>query len=381
MSAMSTPEPQQQIGLADPVPWFGAKTVGGNSIDLHVLAGRWVVLAFLGAAGAPAAEEQLAAILALAAKASEAALMVLAITPDAQNFPRFAQTAQPGFALIEDRDSGIARAYGAVASPRTIVLDPMLRAVANIAWTDPNGHAATLAACVAGLPPVDDSAGVPMSAPVLIVPRVFEFELCDFLVGLYDEMGGTDSGFMMAEAGKTATVVNHQLKRRQDLVIGHSELRTIIRDRIVRRLLPAIERHFQYRATRMDRYMVACYDSVLGGHFYRHRDNLLPGTRHRRFAVSINLAGGYQGCDLVFPEFGSRTYRPPTGGAVVFSTATLHQVQPITGGRRVAFVPFLYGEADVAIRLQDNQHLAGSSTHYAGGDDDRLYPEPLQKAS
>jgi len=64
---------------------------------------------------------------------------------------------------------------------------------------------------------------------------------------------------------------------------------------------------------------------------------------HRRFAVSINLnAEGVEGGDLRFPEFGSRTYRPPTGGAVVFCCALLHEATPVTRGRRYAFLPFLY---------------------------------------
>ncbi|HTP92065.1 MAG TPA: hypothetical protein VMJ52_10040 [Xanthobacteraceae bacterium] len=60
--------------------------------------------------------------------------------------------------------------------------------------------------------------------------------------------------------------------------------------------------------------------------------NINAGAQHRRFAVTINLNHDYSGCDLVFPEFGSRTYRAPHGGAVVFSCGALHQVTPITRG-------------------------------------------------
>ena len=135
------------------------------------------------------------------------------------------------------------------------------------------------------------------------------------------------------------------------------EVRDTIRGQIVRRLVPAIERFFQFSATRMDRYIVACYDSAIGGHFHRHRDNVNVGAQHRRFAVTINLNNDYDGCDLIFPEFGRRTYRAPHGGAVVFSCGALHQVTPVTRGKRYAFLAFLYGEADAALarekRLQD----------------------------
>jgi hypothetical protein len=100
--------------------------------------------------------------------------------------------------------------------------------------------------------------------------------------------------------------------------------------------VPAIGQFFQFHATRMDRYIVACYDSAVGGHFYRHRDNVNIGAQHRRFAVTINLNKDYEGCDMVLPEFGRRTYRAPVGGAMVFSCGALHQVTPVTSGRRYA---------------------------------------------
>jgi hypothetical protein len=361
------------IALGDPVPWFGARTVTGATIDLHVDAGRWIVLAFVSSlddprsavalapllAAAPFDEDRLVAHIVLAAKATQATL---------------AAWSRRGVGIIADFDGSIGRLYGAFGSPRTIVLDPMLRAVANLAWDDPALHARTLDGLLQGLPPVDDSCGVALTAPALIVPRVLDYPLCDFLVRLYDQMGGEDSGFLLDRDGRSATVIDHRLKRRQDLLIAVPELREPIRHQIVRRLLPAVARYFQFTATRMDRYLVSCYDSALGGHFFRHRDNLNAGAQHRRFAVSINLNGDYTGCDLVFPEFGRRAYRAPVGGAVVFSAGALHEVTPIHSGRRYAFLPFLYGESDAALRLANNDRLHDGAARYAGDDSDRLFP-------
>ena len=165
------------------------------------------------------------------------------------------------------------------------------------------------------------------------------------------------------------TVVDHRFKRRQDVVIGNPELRALMKDRIARRLVPALERWFQFRPTRMDRCIVCCYDSATGGYFYRHRDNLLPGARHRRFAMALNLNGNYAGGDLVCPEFGPARYRAPVGGAAVFSTGLLHQVTPVTEGRRYAFIAFLYGESDVEIRARDNALLGSGSVPYEAGED------------
>ena len=165
-----------------------------------------------------------------------------------------------------------------------------------------------------------------------------------------------------------------QLKRRSDVIVAVPEVRDLIRDHIVRRLLPAIERYFQFKATRMDRYIVACYDSEVGGHFHRHRDNVNAGAQHRRFAVSINLNGNFDGCDLMFPEFGRKTYRPPDGGALVFSCGALHQVTPVTRGKRYAFLAFLYAEEDAKMREANNARLHDGERKYLGLND-RLFPE------
>jgi predicted 2-oxoglutarate/Fe(II)-dependent dioxygenase YbiX len=227
---------------------------------------------------------------------------------------------------------------------------------------------------LASLPAVDDSAGVPLTAPVLIVPRVFDFPLCETLIKFYEKLGGEESGFLFDVKGQTTRVVDHRLKRRSDLAVAHPQLREAIRSQIVRRLVPAIGQFFQFNATRMDRYIVACYDSAVGGHFYRHRDNVNIGAQHRRFAVTINLNRDYQGCDMVLPEFGRRAYRAPVGGAMVFSCGALHQVTPVTSGRRYAFLAFLYGEADAALRESNNARLHQTAAQYAV-ESDLLFPE------
>jgi peroxiredoxin len=371
---------RNRITLGDPVPWFSAATITGGSVDLHVDAGRWIVLAFIGNPNEPRAASELAALLGQAELFSEDRLVLhVVLTAPLLDPSALVACIGPAFNVIADYDGSLSARYGAQGAPRSIVLDPMLRAVADIAWDNPSGHAALLAQVMRGLPAVDDAAGVPMSAPALIVPRVLDFPLCDLLVNLYGRIGGNDSGFMLDHGGKTATVVDHRLKRRQDMIVALPELRQAIRERVVARLVPAIARFFQFDATRMDRYLVSCYDATLGGHFFRHRDNENGGALHRRFAVTINLNGDYDGCDLRFPEFGRRSYRAPVGGAIVFSCGALHEVTPITRGRRFAMIPFLYGEADAARRRANNARLHDGERLYEG-EDDRLFPEPAVAA-
>ena len=364
---------QNQIALGDPVPWFSAATITGGSFHLQVAAGRWIVLCFLGPADGAQARQKLAELLGDADLFDEDRLTahVVLATPPAEPPAEIGNSA---VSFLADYDRALSRSYGALETSRTVVLDPMLRAIANIAWDSLDDHLPGLRDLLRSLPRVDDAAGVPMHAPVLIIPRVFDFPFCELLVKLYDRMGGRDSGFMLDVAGKTQTVVDHRLKRRNDLPLVAPALREAICDQLRRRLLPTINAYFQFAATRMDRYIVACYDSAVGGHFYRHRDNVNAGAQHRRFAVTLNLNKDYDGCDLQFPEFGRKIYRAPVGGAVVFSCGALHQVTPITRGRRYAFLAFLYGEADAVLREANNERLQDGEARYSGMDD-RLFPE------
>ena len=169
--------------------------------------------------------------------------------------------------------------------------------------------------------------------------------------------------------GRTVVVPVPGMKRRRDCLVAEGGLMAAIRTRLALRLLPEIKRAFQFDATRIERYLIGCYDAAQGGGFQSHRDDTVPGTAHRRFAVSINLnAEEHEGGELGFPEYGGGRYRPPTGAAVVFSCALLHEALPVTAGRRYAFLPFLYDEAAAAIRLaQDGQLGAGVARYAASG--------------
>ena len=207
-----------------------------------------------------------------------------------------------------------------------------------------------------------------MTAPVLVVPGVLPPNMCRHLIELYERKGGTESGFMREENGLTVAKVDHSHKRRADCHFDDQNLIGALKGMMVRGLLPMIQRAFQFNANRVERWMVACYDGREGGHFRAHRDNTTKGTAHRKFACTINLnAESYGGGDLCFPEFGRRTYRAPTGGAVVFSCSLLHEAQPVTRGRRYALLPFLYDDAGARIREQNLAYVGPELQDYRSG--------------
>ncbi|MCA1653455.1 MAG: 2OG-Fe(II) oxygenase, partial [Sphingomonadales bacterium] len=165
-------------------------------------------------------------------------------------------------------------------------------------------------------------------------------------------------------------IMDPSFKVRRDWLVEDPELARFLNQRLVHRLNPMIRRTFQFRPTRVERLIVSCYEAENGGHFRAHRDNTTRGTAHRQFAVTINLnAGEYEGGDLVFPEFGPRSYRAPTGGAIVFSCSLLHQALPVTSGRRFALLPFLYDDERARLREKNAHFLEGEAANYKVSDD------------
>jgi predicted 2-oxoglutarate/Fe(II)-dependent dioxygenase YbiX len=264
----------------------------------------------------------------------------------------------PGVRYVRDPAGQIAAQFRFATSDgpgpaEWTMLDPTLRVIAAA----PMAQAQALFASLRALPAPDGHAGVTLHAPVLIVPRVFEPAVCRRLIDHYESVGGEVSGVMREIDGRTVGQVD-SFKSRRDALIDDAGFQRELRARIARRLLPEIAKAYQFEATRIERYIVARYDAEEGGYFRPHRDNTTKGTAHRRFAVSINLnAEAFEGGDLRFPEYGQRTYRPPTGGAVVFSCALLHEATPVTKGRRYAFLPFLYDEEGARVREANLRYL------------------------
>jgi predicted 2-oxoglutarate/Fe(II)-dependent dioxygenase YbiX len=233
---------------------------------------------------------------------------------------------------------------------------------------DPVQHAEEILSILKRLPQIGPHRRGGTQAPVLLLPNIFEPALCRRLIEGYETAGGEESGFMREKDGKTVLVIDHKHKRRSDWTISDETLKNNARQRIQRRIVPEIEKAFQFKITRMERYIVACYDASVGGYFQAHRDNTTKGTAHRRFAVTVNLnSDEYEGGELMFPEYGRTIFKPPVGGAVVFSCSLLHQALPVTRGKRYAFLPFLYDDAAARVREANNAYLGENVAPYKPG--------------
>lgn len=361
----------------DPAPWFKQRSTSNPRYVFDTVAGRYIVLCLFGSAADPLSRSALEAVTRARAVFDDGFASFFGVSADpADEQQRRVRESLPGLRFFWDFDGLIGRLYGALPAEgasedaglaprrRWVVLGPTLRVVAVVPFAPGDTGAARVLALLRGLPPPDRWTGHEVAAPVLLLPDVFEPALRQALVDAYEAHGGEESGFMREANGKTVEVRDASHKIRRDHTLVDPRLIARARERIQRRVVPEIAKAHQFHVTRMERHLVACYAAEDGAHFRAHRDNTTKGTAHRRFAVSVNLNAEFDGGEVGFPEYGPRLYKPAPGAAVVFSCSLLHQVSPVTRGRRYAFLPFLYDEAAARKREANRAFLAESVGTY-----------------
>lgn len=249
---------------------------------------------------------------------------------------------------------------GIAYDPTTIVLNENLQVLNLFPVETHIPHTELVFSYLQTLAPRPIPQVITQQAPVLLIPNVFSTEFCQELIGRYTADGGTESGFMRQEGDKTVVVLDPTIKRRRDWLVTDARLLEQINSQLGRRVIPEIEKAFQFRVTCFERYVVACYEATSQGFFQPHRDNTAAGTAHRRFALTLNLNTGYEGGCLRFPEYSSDLYAPAPGSAVVFSCSLLHEATPVTQGKRLVLLSFLYGDEDAKLRQQTQSRIVRS---------------------
>lgn len=352
--------------IGAPAPWFTAVTDANPRYQFHTTAGRWLMLAFLGSLRAPQSAAFMDAVRARRHLFDDHAASFFAVGINPAEDALLA-TDLPGLRFFRDHDRAISKTYGAARDadaayrPYVLLIDRTLRVTDAAPLAEAHRLFDRLAAHLG------PDADIPVAdhPPILIAPRIFDADLCARLIAYFHTAGSTPSGFMRERDGRTVPVHDPTFKSRNDAIITDDALRRETQACVHDRLKPLIERAFGWRATRMERYIVARYAASENGHFNPHRDNTTRGTAHRKFAVTINLnAEDYDGGDLRFPEFGQKTYRAPTGGAVVFGCGLLHEATQVTRGERFAFLPFLYDEDGARLREANAAFVSSSGSDY-----------------
>lgn len=360
----------RQITAGEPAPWFTLRGTVNPRYTIDTAAGRYLVLCFFGSSSSPHSTARLQAVFSRPDLFNDAFAAFFGISADPRDQDGRLQDRLPGYRFLWDNELLAARLYGvapaappspAAASPAQspqtqslrplwAVLDPTMRMIEIIPFAQDGSDIPRLISLLEEQPAPDRFAGFRLQAPVLCLPRVFEPDLCEALIATYETQGGELSGTMRQIGNATVGVNDLSFKSRRDCDITDQGMVSRIQQAIYRRVLPEIRKVHQYNVTRMERYIVSCYDAAEGGHFNAHRDNTTSGTAHRRFAVSINLNADFDGGEVSFPEYGPEGLKAPAGGAVVFSCSLLHRVAPVTRGRRYAFLPFVYDDEAAKIR-------------------------------
>lgn len=361
----------QRFVRGDFLPDFGADSNVNPNFAFGTLGGRQVILVFIGSAGSPYGRSLVDALLQQADWLAYRRILVYLVTADRKDRSEGRLDHLPNrYTVFWDFDRSIHRLYGMVATPADAApgVDVMrvgaflvrenLRLHATIAPSPVEDFGARIRSAAETLPPLRSDRPVSGQAPILLVPEVVDRTFCTRLIEYYETHGGSESGFMRDVSGATRGVHDGQVKRRKDCYIQDEDLQRALRQAIVRRVIPEIEKAFVQRMTRIERYVISCYDETDQGFFKPHRDNRTKATAHRKFAMSLNLnSEEYEGGSLRFPEYGPYTYKPETGGAAIFSCSLLHEAMPVTKGRRFVVLPFLYDEQGANDRADGFQYL------------------------
>lgn len=242
-----------------------------------------------------------------------------------------------------DPTGGVHEAYGiaADAPPTAVVLDGNVR----VAAVEQPAEVATAGAVVATIEELGaEDRDIPSHrhAPVLLVPDVLDDAWCERLIDVWQAAGPVDTGVETTADGRRVEALDRLRKRRRDHVVTDSGLLKELTRYVGRRVIPEVHKAFSFSATRFEGFKIGCYTAADAGFFDAHRDNLSDETKHRRFALSLNLNAGYEGGEVSFPEYGGQGYRPEPGEALVFSGAHLHRVHPVTEGERFVLLSFLF---------------------------------------
>jgi predicted 2-oxoglutarate/Fe(II)-dependent dioxygenase YbiX len=350
--------------IGDPLPWISVPTTREARMPLNGLAGHSVILACtdptIDHAALIEALEKSAQILA-----EHDAFWLAIVAPPGGGAP-LPRLRNPRARLIPDTSGEVRRAFGFANSHNgtlCLLADSGLRVTARAHHRSADTPRETadwvnhvLTAGTRTQPDID--------APVMLIPDVIEARARDQLIAAWRDGGHKESGYLRPnEDGSVTHVVNPGRKRRSDHFLEDTDpLAALVHARVRARVAPWIERSTHFKIGFAERYRIACYDAETAGFFSPHRD-FNEASTHRHFAMTIALNDDYEGGGLRFPEFGSREYVLRPGQAIVYSGSLLHEVTPVTAGRRFALVNFLTN-GEGAQKVREYQHTHGDGLEH-----------------
>jgi peroxiredoxin len=314
------------------------------------LAGKPILLLFCPVLDEPGLTAFRACAAALAA--AQAALFAISRQGIEANAAAHDRLSLP-FAILADTRADIFKGYGvdpfpAAPSVTLFILDSGHRVARVLERMEPAAMAAEMLAELRRLGAARPAVALQAHPPVLVLPRMLSLEDCAFLAAVwrrdvpeYPTDGFTNAGTRQ-EAGDFKVVHDGVYGRVVEYIVQDEALQRLIDGRLRRRLLPEIRKAFQATGLQREGYRIAGYEA--GGFINPHRDNSIPTNANRRFTMTVNLnAGEYEGGELRFREYGEQLYAVERGTAIVWSASLLHEVLPVTKGRRLVLGVHMFG--------------------------------------
>jgi len=251
------------------------------------------------------------------------------------------------FAILADTRADIFKGYGVDPYPAApgatlFLLDAGHRVARVLERMEPAAMATEALAELRRLGAARPATRLQAHPPVLVLPRMLSDADCDFLAAIwrrpvpeYPTDGFTNAG-TGRETGDFKVVHDGSYGRAVEYIVQEEALQRFIDGRLRRRLLPEIKKAFQATGLNREGYRIAGYEARAGAFLNPHRDNSIPTNARRRFTMTCNLnAGEYEGGELRFREYGEQLYAVERGTAIVWSASLLHEVLPVTRGRRL----------------------------------------------
>ena len=345
---MFGPRERPQYARGDHTPLFACRDSEGRNFEFYsAVTGGPTVLLFTGGRGLA---EMAAGGIDPAVLASGGAQVVTLVPGDTAAAAAQKEASGWPFRVMADPGSEITNGFAGlsgVTAPAVYMLDPNQRLVGVRGLGDgAAGLEGWLAEMLAQAAHGRDQAVVQRAAPALLIPRALDPEDCAWLIGLWHGGERDDGTVAVGTSAGGGVQVVPTAKRREDYYMRDKALEQKLLNRLMPRLVPEVSKAFHFEGYTVETFKIACYKAEKAGFFTVHRDDTTPATRHRKFAVTLNLnTGDYEGGDLRFPEYGPELYRPEKGAAVVFSGSLLHEVLPVTKGHRFVLLTFLNAPA------------------------------------
>jgi peroxiredoxin len=334
--------PSRQVDEGDSAPYIRTLDHEGKPVasDADLIAGKPALLVFC-----PSEDPALTA--GLTPLRDFAAAMFVITRGDTRASAALRDRVSLPCAFMPDPQGNIFRAYGVDPTPPAPFLTLFLldagHRVARVLDRMPPAELVELALKeLAHLSAGKAAETLRLHPPVLVLPRMLSLTDCALLAEIwrrpvpeYGTDGFTNAG-TAAEKGVFKVVHDGAYGKAVEYIVQEQGLQRYLDGKMRRRVMPEIKKAFQMTGLKREGYRIAGYEAREGGFLNPHRDNSTPANAHRRFTMTINLnAGDYDGGELRFREYGENVYAVERGTAIVWSASLLHEVLPVTRGRRL----------------------------------------------